>query len=98
MSMDSFKPMASIRFLIYVQGREGLPIDKSFPTTALDNLSPSALVAGENADETTAAKKAEVFGTTGQGTLVRKKYRVDFAGKNFQRYCVFAACSFPLKL
>ncbi|KAG2191543.1 hypothetical protein INT47_004666, partial [Mucor saturninus] len=36
--------------------------------------------------------------TTGQGKLIRKKYKVDFAGRNFQRYCVFGSCSLRLKL
>jgi protein-tyrosine phosphatase len=45
--------------------------------------------------KTVASKEYE---TTGQGTLVRKKYRIDFAGKNFQRYCVFASCPWHLKL
>jgi hypothetical protein len=32
------------------------------------------------------------------GVVVRKKIRVDFAGRNFQRKCVFASCPFSLKL
>jgi hypothetical protein len=46
-------------------------------------------------DQAVASKEYE---TTGYGTLVRKKYRVDFVGKNFQRYCVFASCSLFLKM
>ncbi|KAK4510537.1 Cytochrome b5 heme-binding domain-containing protein [Mucor velutinosus] len=78
-----------------MEGREGLPIDKSFPTSALDSLDASTLV---DDDVSIKAQTSENFDTTGHGTLIRKKYRVDFAGKNFQRYCVFASCSFHLKL
>ncbi|KAI9478337.1 MAG: protein-tyrosine phosphatase-like protein [Benjaminiella poitrasii] len=79
-----------------MEGREGLPIDKSFPTSALASLDSSVLVKESHVNEKTVA--SEDFNTTGRGTLIRKKYKVDFAGKNFQRYCVFAACSFGLKL
>lgn len=41
---------------------------------------------------------SEKYETTGRGTLIRKKYKVDFAGKNFQRYCVFGSCSLRLKM
>lgn len=44
------------------------------------------------------AETSEKYDTTGHGTLIRKKYKVDFAGKNFQRYCVFGSCSLRLKM
>jgi hypothetical protein len=49
-------------------------------------------------DDDSAVVKTEKFDTMGKGTLIRKKYRIDFAGKNFQRYCVFGACNFLLKM
>ncbi|CEP07690.1 hypothetical protein [Parasitella parasitica] len=79
-----------------MEGRDGLPIDKSFPTSALDSLNTSSLV--DDDASSVKAETSEMYDTTGRGTLVRKKYRVDFAGKNFQRYCVFASCPFHLKL
>ncbi|KAG1137211.1 hypothetical protein G6F37_008746 [Rhizopus arrhizus] len=75
-----------------IEGQEGLPIDESFPTTALDTLDPSALLK----DDSDPVQKTELK-TTGQESL-RKKYRIDFAGKNFQRYCIFASCPLLLKL
>ncbi|KAI8367002.1 protein-tyrosine phosphatase-like protein [Choanephora cucurbitarum] len=79
-----------------MEGREGLPIDKSFPTSALVNIDPKAIMKDDSKDKEPVA--LEEIDTTGKGSLVRRKYRIDFAGKNFQRYCVFASCSFRLKL
>lgn len=60
-------------------------------------MKPSDLV-GDKVELQENNVRKEDYATTGQGTLVRKKYRIDFAGKNFQRYCVFASCPLPLKL
>ncbi|RCH86562.1 hypothetical protein CU097_003884 [Rhizopus azygosporus] len=76
-----------------IEGKGGLPIDKSFPTSALDNLKPTAMLKEDN--EPHAMIKTEVGSV---GSTLRKKYKIDFAGKNFQRYCVFASCPLSLKL
>ncbi|KAI9267684.1 protein-tyrosine phosphatase-like protein [Helicostylum pulchrum] len=80
-----------------MEGREGLPIDKSFPTSALEGLTPSVIMTDEK-ETKVEPNTSEKYETTGHGTLIRKKYKVDFAGKNFQRYCVFGSCSLRLKI
>ncbi|KAI9031915.1 protein-tyrosine phosphatase-like protein [Phycomyces nitens] len=74
---------------------EGLPIDKSFPTMALENVKTSDLL-GDPKDS--GVHSAEATQTTECLGTLRKKFRVDFAGKNFQRYCVFMSCSLRLKI
>jgi hypothetical protein len=48
-----------------------------------ENIEPNAMI------------KTEVESV---GSTLRKKYKIDFAGKNFQRYCIFASCPLSLKL
>ncbi|KAG1464791.1 hypothetical protein G6F56_005011 [Rhizopus delemar] len=75
-----------------MEGQKGLPIDKTFPTVVLDSLDPNEMKNNDSMGEIIEAD------TSVKQTTLRKKYRVDIAGKNFQRSCIFASCSFPLKV
>ncbi|KAL0083957.1 protein-tyrosine phosphatase-like protein [Phycomyces blakesleeanus] len=78
---------------------EGLPIDKSFPTMTLENVRPKDLLVDSNDSGVHPEEaKTEVMDFLNNSTTLRKKFRIDFAGKNFQRYCVFMSCSFRLKI
>ncbi|KAL1926201.1 hypothetical protein VTP01DRAFT_6066 [Rhizomucor pusillus] len=76
------------------EGRCDLPIDKSFPTTALENVKPLDVLSLDKHEQEAEATKD----TSGNASLVRKKYRIDFAGRNFQRNCIFTSCSLSVKI
>ncbi|KAI9251050.1 protein-tyrosine phosphatase-like protein [Sporodiniella umbellata] len=74
-----------------MEGEEGLPIDKLYPTVVLDALAPNNLKKTNEVED-------DILSLKNEETTLRKKYRIDIAGKNFQRSCIFAACSFPVKV
>ncbi|KAG1286252.1 hypothetical protein G6F65_002314 [Rhizopus arrhizus] len=76
-----------------MEGKEGLPIDKIFPTVLIDQLDPVTLL---KKDSEFVHNEIEI--ETVKKETLRRKYRVDIAGKRFQRSCIFASCSFPLKI
>ena len=92
-----------------MEGKEGLPIDKIFPTVLIDQVNRykeklTLFINEMQLDPVTLLKKDSEFvhneieiETVKKETL-RRKYRVDIAGKRFQRSCIFASCSFPLKM
>ncbi|KAI8143774.1 protein-tyrosine phosphatase-like protein [Fennellomyces sp. T-0311] len=73
------------------EGHSGAAIDKSFPTTVLEEIKPANLLP-------TPAKDDEIVHRVKQGSLVpRKKYRIAFTGKNFERYGIFMSCTLRQK-
>ncbi|KAI8393807.1 protein-tyrosine phosphatase-like protein [Radiomyces spectabilis] len=88
-----------------VEGGEHVPIDQSFPTTAIQKVRKTDLVADApiiNVDTNhPKEEKPNVIVERGkqlQSQVLRKKYRIDFAGRNFQRSCIWMSCTLRLKV
>ncbi|KAI9243660.1 protein-tyrosine phosphatase-like protein [Phascolomyces articulosus] len=78
------------------EGREGAAIDKSFPTTVAEQIThivPTPSLHNDHNKMSSIVKEEEF-----NGTIARKKYRIAFTGKNFERYGIFMTCTLRQKL
>ncbi|KAG2174052.1 hypothetical protein INT44_000166 [Umbelopsis vinacea] len=72
------------------EGKDNLPIDKNFPTTAIENIKAIDLLT-DATPERHESNEPEI-------ERGRQKYRVNFAGRNFERNVVWNMCTLWLKL
>ncbi|KAH8555882.1 protein-tyrosine phosphatase-like protein [Umbelopsis sp. PMI_123] len=73
-----------------LEGKKNLPIDKSFPTMALENIHTIDLITDIHLKDYKSNGPEIDHG--------RKKYRVNFAGRSFERNVVWTMCGFWLKM
>ncbi|KAJ2963871.1 hypothetical protein NQZ79_g1101 [Umbelopsis isabellina] len=88
--IESHKIKTILDLRTSLEGKNDLPIDKSFPTMALENIGAMDLIA-----DIPTGKRQRKRSEFDHG---RKKYRVNFAGRSFQKNVIWQMCSPWLKL